>query len=87
MLFVNDLDASLNNYFNGNYIVHWSTFDTVDSSANNNNDSTRLHCDGGVRNTLKFFVYLNSVTEHGGNTLLMNKIIKHIHSLIKFFKK
>jgi len=73
ILFVNDLDASLKNHFNGNYIVHWSTFDSVDSSANNHNDSTRWHCDGGVRNTLKLFVYLNSVTEHGGNTLLMDK--------------
>lgn len=73
ILFVNDLDTWLKNYFNGNYIVHWSMFDTVDSSANNHNYNTRWHCDGGVRNTLKLFVYLNSVTEHGGNTLLMDK--------------
>ena len=73
ILFVNDLDTSLKDYFNGNYMVQWSRFDSVDSSANNHNYSTRWHCDGGVRNTLKLFIYLNSVSEHGGNTLLMDK--------------
>jgi hypothetical protein len=73
MLFIDDLDTSLKNYFNSHYTVFYSTFDKVDSSAVNHNLNTFWHCDGGVSGTLKLFVYLNSVNEHGGNTLIIDK--------------
>ncbi len=73
LVFVNDLDALLANYFQVEYRPVWSTFDVIDSFASTYYYSTRWHLDGGIAKTLKLFVYLNPVSEHGGNTLIIDQ--------------
>ncbi len=73
LVFVNRVNELISNYYQSEYKVYWSTFDEVDSEANNYKPHTYWHLDGGVRKTLKLFVYLNPVTEHGGNTLIIDQ--------------
>jgi hypothetical protein len=72
-VFNQKLDTLLFSYFSSDYDICWPTFEVVDFSAWQHNYSTRWHLDGGVKKTLKLFVYLNAVEEHGGNTLLLDK--------------
>lgn len=72
-LFNKELDALLLGYFQTEYAICWPKFEVIEHLAWQHNYSTRWHLDGGVKRTLKLFVYLNSVKEHGGNTLLMDK--------------
>ncbi|MGR9013069.1 MAG: hypothetical protein ACU83U_05435 [Gammaproteobacteria bacterium] len=68
-----DIEVILRNYFQSAYRPIWTSFDVIDSSASTYNNSTTWHLDGGITKTLKLFVYLNSVTEHGGNTLIIDQ--------------
>lgn len=82
MIFVNDLDAFLTNYFQSKYKVFYSTFDVVDSSTSVSIYPSKLwHLDGGIPKTLKLFLYLTPVSEHGGNTIYVDQ--KRTKMLIK----
>jgi len=73
LVFVNDVDALLTDYFQSEYQWQWPSFDVVDSSASIYLYSDRWHLDGGMPKMLKLFVYLNPVAEHGGNTLTIDQ--------------
>jgi len=45
----------------------------VESTALKNNYSTLWHLDYGIAKTLKLFIYLNPVSIHDGNTLIIDK--------------
>jgi len=72
-VFVDNVHALLEAVFQGGYQVRWSRVDVVDSCATLYEYNTRWHLDGGIPKTLKLFVYLNSVSEHGGNTLIIDR--------------
>jgi len=73
LVFIDDVDALLTNYFQSEYQPHWPRYDVVDSSASIYNGSCLWHLDHGMPNMLKLFVYLNPVTQHGGNTLFFDR--------------
>ncbi len=73
LVFKDTLNNLLSEYFQCNYSFLCSSFDVVDSSATQNNYSTRWHLDGGMDKTLKLFIYLNPVSDHGGNTVMINQ--------------
>lgn len=73
LILVEDLNTLLKDYFQTEYRPLCAMFDVVDSSASTSNPSTRWHLDGGIAKTLKLFVYLNPVSEHGGNTLIIDQ--------------
>jgi len=73
LVFVNDVDALLRDYFQSEYQWEWPRFDVVDSSASIYHYSDRWHLDNGMPKMLKLFVYLNPVAEHGGNTLIIDR--------------
>ncbi len=75
-VFSNELNAQIAPYFESAFQVMWPTFDVVDCAGSSDGfsdyPSTRWHLDGGITGTLKLFVYLNPVAEHGGNTLIID---------------
>lgn len=68
-----ELDRFLKEHFQGDYRIYWATFDSVDSNAPQYYQSTKWHLDSGIRGTLKLFIYLNAVKQHGGNTLILDR--------------
>jgi hypothetical protein len=72
-LFTGHLKQFLRAYFNGSFSVDWSTFTKVGYADEEFNPNTLWHLDGGITSSLKLFVYLNPVSEHKGNTLMMDK--------------
>lgn len=73
MISTKEMHAVLSRYFESEYKVFWSSFDVVESNALESNYSTLWHLDGGISKTLKLFIYLNPVSVHGGNTLMIDK--------------
>lgn len=64
--------AILEDYFQCEFQTLWPRYDIVDSNATDYY-STSWHLDGGLKQALKLFVYLNSVSDHGGNTLIIDQ--------------
>ncbi len=73
IVFQEEIKSILNNYFGSKYQIFWSSFDVVKSTALEDNYSTLWHLDHGIPKTLKLFIYLNPVSQHGGNTLIIDK--------------
>lgn len=73
LVLVDDVNGILTEYFQSEYQLRWPRFDVVDSSASQYYYSDRWHLDGGMPKMLKLFIYLNSVEEHGGNTLIIDQ--------------
>ena len=72
-VFIDDIDALIRDYFQSDYRLFCVKFDVVDSLATSYVPHTFWHLDGGVPKTLKLFIYLNPVSEHGGNTLVIDQ--------------
>lgn len=72
LVFKGYVDELLRQHFEGDYQVFWTSYDKVDSEATDYDFNLYWHLDGGVKKSLKLFVYLNPVAEHGGNTLFFN---------------
>ncbi len=66
------LVSLLNAYFNNGYQVLSSAFDAIRFDDMSYISKT-WHLDHGVKRSLKLFIYLNSVAEHQGNTLLIDQ--------------
>ena len=79
------INTILSKYFKLDYKIFWSSFDVVKSNALENNPSTLWHLDGGSVKTLKLFIYLNPVSIHGGNTLIVDqnrtKVLRDVGAL------
>lgn len=73
MISTKEINYILSKYFKSNYKIFWSSFDVVKSNALEDNYSTLWHLDGGSPKTLKLFIYLNPVSIHGGNTLIIDQ--------------
>lgn len=71
-VFQNDIINMVNYYFGCEYYLLHKEFNTVDKSTESSSISY-WHLDYGTKKTLRLFIYLNSVSEHGGNTLLIDK--------------
>ncbi|MFC1750418.1 hypothetical protein ACFL2V_16580 [Pseudomonadota bacterium] len=67
-----DVVTILEGYFQCEFQVLWPRYDIVDSHAIDYY-STGWHLDGSLKKSLKLFVYLNSVFDHGGNTLIIDQ--------------
>ena len=72
LVFTDELSALLENYFQGPFKLLWPTFDVVESAASTSNPHALWHLDGGIKGTHKLFIYLNPVSEHGGNTVMVD---------------
>lgn len=72
-LFIGNVHSLLSTIFQGAYKARWPRLDVVDSSAIDYEYNKLWHLDGGITGTLKLFVYLNPVSEHGGNTPIIDK--------------
>lgn len=72
IVFGGDLDHLLKQVYPSDYHILCRTLDVVDSAASAYNPSTRWHLDHGIPGTLKLFIYLNNVSEHQGNTLIID---------------
>jgi len=72
-IFKGDLDELLREHFEGDYHIFCTSYDRVDSQAEDYSFNTYWHLDYGLRKSLKLFVYLNPVSEHGGNTLMIDQ--------------
>ncbi|TDO98655.1 hypothetical protein [Marinomonas balearica] len=72
-VFNKDVTRMLEAHFGQGYQIMWSSFDVVGDDAAHSYPSITWHLDGGVTGSLKLFVYLNSVEEHGCNTLMMDQ--------------
>ncbi len=73
VIFKGDLDELLKEHFEGDYQIFWTSYDRVDSQAEDYSFNTYWHLDYGLEKSLKLFVYLNPVSEHGGNTLMIDQ--------------
>lgn len=73
LIFTGNVSDFLTEYYGGNFTWRWPVLDVVDDNANANYDSTSWHRDTGMHGMLKVFLYLNSVQEHGCNTLLIDE--------------
>lgn len=73
IIFKDSIDALLRKHFEGDYHIFWTSYDRVDSQAEDYSFNTYWHLDYGLQKSLKLFVYLNPVSEHGGNTLMIDK--------------
>lgn len=73
LIFDGEIDIFLKHHFKGDYQIFWASYDRVDSYATDYSMNTRWHLDYGIKNSLKIFIYLNPVSEHGGNTLIYNQ--------------
>lgn len=71
-VFSEEVDGLLRDYYQSEYQALWPRLDVVDSSAIKHYVSALWHLDHGVPKSLKLFVYLNAVAEHGGNTLIID---------------
>lgn len=63
-----EADSLFLHYFRSEYLVHTVTFTITPKAEEQDSVSFRWHCDKGPRKHLKMIVYLNSSSEHGGNT-------------------
>lgn len=70
--FTDDVNGLIKAHLQSGFEPVWPTFDVVDATDAAHNPNTFWHLDGGVRHTLKLFVYLNPVAEHGGNTPIID---------------
>lgn len=68
IVFTDELNSFIKEHLDSDFKPMWPRFDVVDALASNYYSNTKWHLDGGVKNTMKLFIYLNSVCEHGGNT-------------------
>ncbi|WP_191602066.1 hypothetical protein [Marinomonas algicola] len=66
------LNSLLKVYFNNGYQIIGSVFDAL-TPEDKDYLSTTWHLDYGVNRSLKLFIYLNSVEEHQGNTLIIDQ--------------
>lgn len=71
-IFQKDIVRLINGYLGSEYFMLHKEFNVVDSSIDTSTISY-WHFDYGIKKTLRLFIYLNSVSEHGGNTLLIDK--------------
>lgn len=71
--FTGEVNALLEAYFQSKFQLRWPRFDVVDSTAAEYEYNIFWHLDNGIPNTLKLFVYLDPVAEHGGNTLIIDR--------------
>jgi len=62
----------LESYFHDGYQVFCSVFDAL-GADDHDYLSTTWHFDYGIKRSLKLFIYLNSVEEHKGNTLIIDQ--------------
>ncbi|MAC47301.1 MAG: hypothetical protein CMI12_10670 [Oceanospirillum sp.] len=72
-VFQGDVDELLRQHFEGDYQIFWTSYDKVDDKATDYDLNLYWHLDYGVKKSLKLFVYLNPVAEHGGNTLIIDQ--------------
>lgn len=72
-VFTDDLRALLEAHFHSGFQLRWPRFDVVDAAATEYEYNTFWHLDTGISNTLKLFLYLDPVAEHGGNTLIIDR--------------
>lgn len=72
-IFSRDLSDFLEAYYGESYTWQWPVLDIIDDTALETYYSTTWHCDGGINGMLKVFLYLNSVQEHGCNTLIIDE--------------
>lgn len=63
-----DVDKSITNYFESEYLAHWFIFTVTPQAEQQKSVSFRWHCDRGPTKHLKLIVYLNPTAAHGGNT-------------------
>lgn len=63
-----------NAFFQEDFVIKWPLLDVVSDNANQTYLSTTWHCDGGMQGLHKCFLYLNSVSEHGCNTLIFDEL-------------
>ena len=71
-VFTERVNELIRRHIRSGFRSRWPQFDVVDASAASSDPNTFWHLDGGVTNTLKLFVYLNPVSEHGGNTPIID---------------
>ncbi|ADZ92388.1 hypothetical protein GV054_15975 [Marinomonas mediterranea] len=73
-VFTDELCALLDAYFEQQgYQVMWPRVDVVGDDALTSYASTTWHLDHGLKGSLKLFVYLDSVADHGCNTLMFDR--------------
>lgn len=72
LIFTGKVDALLREYFQSDYQAQWPLFNVI-SSSDSDYYSARWHFDGGITNSFKLFIYLNPVSKHQGNTIMMDK--------------
>ena len=71
-IFLPEINEFLYSYFAEGFEWKWPSFDIVDDTALETYYSTTWHCDGCPDKALKLFLYLNPVSEHGCNTLMID---------------
>ena len=72
LVFTDELNSLIKEHLQSDFKPMWPCFDVVNASATNYYYNVKWHLDGGVKNTMKIFIYLNSVCEHGGNTAIID---------------
>lgn len=71
-VFTGHTKALLDAHYPSGYLVFWPQLDVVGSALSTKSYSDRWHLDGGSDRSMKLFLYLNPVAEHGGNTLIID---------------
>ncbi len=68
------VDKEIKNYFKSNYAILFFAARTLINDGNQENISTKWHCDAGPTNFINVMCYLEDDSEHGSSTLLMDEI-------------
>ncbi|BDX07899.1 hypothetical protein MACH26_34200 [Planctobacterium marinum] len=73
-VFNRDIRDFFSAFYQEDFLVKWPLLDVVSDNALETYLSTTWHCDGPMKGLLKCFLYLNPVSEHGCNTLIIDEV-------------